>query len=87
MMKSKERISFIPEEEQTSRPEYGRVEVVYNRNKQVKPKYLKRLDMWFILPGEPVANALIKYCYDKGMHWQDAVLNLLTKTLRDEGYS
>jgi hypothetical protein len=84
--KSKKRTSFISQEEQTSRLGYGRVEVVYNRNKQVKPKYLKGLDIWFILPGEPLANALIKYCDDKEMHWQDAVRNLLTKTLKDDGY-
>jgi len=84
--KSKKRISLIPEEEQISRPEYGRVEVVYNRNKKIESKYLKRLDMWFILPGEPIANALTKYCRDKEMYWQDAVRCLLTETLKDEGY-
>lgn len=59
------RTSFIPEEEQNSGPEYGRVEVVYNRNKKIESKYLKRLDMWFILPVEPIANALTKYYHDK----------------------
>jgi hypothetical protein len=43
--KSKKRTSFIPEEEQTPRAACGGVEVVYNRNRKAKPKYLKRLDM------------------------------------------
>ena len=47
----------------------ARVEAVYNPNKQVKPKYLKGLDVWFILPGEPLANTLTKYCDEKQMHW------------------
>jgi len=84
--KSKKRTSFISQEEQTSGPEYLRVEVVFNRNKQVKSKYLKGLDIWFILPGEAIANALIKYCFDKEVYWQDAVRNLLTMTLKDGGY-
>ncbi|MCJ7470406.1 hypothetical protein MUO74_07935 [Candidatus Bathyarchaeota archaeon] len=57
-----------------------------NRNNKIESKYLKRLDMWFILPEEPIANALTKYCHDKKMYWQDAVRNLLTEALKDEGY-
>ncbi|MGD0028493.1 MAG: hypothetical protein ABSC91_06105 [Candidatus Bathyarchaeia archaeon] len=82
--KSKKSPRFLPQREQTA--ERRRVEVAYKWNKEDKSKYLKGLDMWFVLPGEPIADALIRYCYDKRMQWQDAVRNLLMNALKAEGF-
>jgi hypothetical protein len=84
--KTKRKESLVQSDECVvgSRPE--RIEAVYNRKKPFKSRYLRGLDMWFILPGEPIADALIKYCYEKEVYWQEAVRNLLSKQLSEEGY-
>jgi hypothetical protein len=42
--------------------------------------------MWFIIPGEQIADALIRYCYDEEIYWEEAVRSLLAKQLENEGY-
>ena len=44
------------------------------------------MDVWFVLPGEPIAGTLIKYCYEKEIYWQEAVRKLLSRQLDEEGY-
>ena len=68
-----------------SRP--TRIEAIYNSKRSAKSNYLRGLNMWFVLSGEPIANALINYCYDRGIYWQEAVRNLLSQQLKEEGYS
>lgn len=77
---------LIPSDGSVIEPQPRRIEAIYNRRKPSKSKYLKGLDMWFVLPGEPIANALIKYCYEKEIYWQEAVRNLLSKQLNEERY-
>jgi hypothetical protein len=83
--KSKQKDSLTVSDECVAEPSRGRIEAVYNRKKPVKTKYLKGLNMWFIIPGEQIANALIDYCYDKEIFWQEAVRSLLAKQLEKEG--
>lgn len=73
-------------EEHTVGPIHTRVEAIYNPNKHIKSKYLRGLDMWFVLPGESIANGLIKYCYDKEIYWKEAVRDFLTRELKEMGY-
>ena len=84
--KTKQKERPIASEEYDIAPSRGRIEAIYNRRKPVKTKYLKGLNMWFILPGEPIANALMSYCYDKEIFWQEAVRSLLGRQLKKEGY-
>jgi len=84
--KTKRRESFIPFEKHIEESRSRRIEAIYNRKRSIKSKYLKGLNMWFILPGEPIANALIGYCYDKEIYWQKAVRDILSRQLREEGY-
>jgi hypothetical protein len=84
--KTKQRENFTESEEYMVESRPRRIEAIYNWKKPIKTKYLKGLNMWFILPGEPIANALISYCQDKEIFWQEAVRNLLAKQLEEEGY-
>jgi hypothetical protein len=84
--KTKQKERLIVSEECIVEPSLGRIEAIYNRKKPVKTKYQKGLNLWFIIPGEPIANALISYCYDKEILWQEAVRSLLAKQLEKEGY-
>jgi hypothetical protein len=85
-MKTKKKSFLAVSDECITVPSRGRVEAVYNRKKPIKTKYLKGLNMWFIIPGEQIADALIRYCYDKEIYWEEAVRSLLAKQLENEGY-
>ena len=84
--KTKQRKNFIIGEENIVESRPCRIQAILNRKKQNKTKYLKGLNMWFIIPGEPIANAIISYCYDNDVFWQEAIRSLLTKQLKEEGY-
>jgi hypothetical protein len=77
---------FIIPPSRKPRKEEPRIKIVLDPDADDRDRFLDDLDMWFIDPGEPIMQALVQYCYDKEMYWEDAVRHLLTKALKEEGY-
>jgi len=62
------------------------VEIVYDpSDRDPSERYVDGIDLWFLMPSDPVAQALYSFCVEREIHWHIAVRRFLKQGLTREG--